>query len=92
MIYAEQLDLGRCRKCLVSIIAVEGNVSARVLFYNSGKNTYDITICKDTADDVVKVSHRLYKRKSFPDYVMRVVNYPHLTPLVFEVGACNSSS
>lgn len=74
MIYAERIDLGRCRKCLVSITALEGNVSARMLFYNNGKNTYDITICKDTADDVVKVSHRLYKRKSFPDYVKRVLN------------------
>ena len=74
MIYAEQLDLGRCRKCLVSIIAVEGNVSAELSFYNNGKNTYNIVIRKDTADDVVKVSHRLYKRKSFPDYVKRVLN------------------
>ena len=55
MIYVEQLDLGRCRKCL-------------------GKNTYNIVIRKDTADDVVKVSHRLYKRKSFPIYVKRVLN------------------
>ena len=68
MIYVEQLDLGRCRKCLVSIIAVEGNVSAEVSFYNNRKNTYNIFMCKDTDADVVKVSHRLYKRKSFPIY------------------------
>lgn len=74
MIYAERIDLDGCKKCLVCITAAEGNVSARVLFYNSDKNTYDITICKDTADDVVKVSHRLYKRKSFPNYVKRVLN------------------
>ena len=43
-------------------------------FYNNGKNTYNIVIRKDTADDVVKVSHRLYKRKSFPEYVKRVLN------------------
>ena len=48
MIYVEQLDLGRCRKCLVSIIAVEGDVSAEVSFYNNGKNTYNIVICKLT--------------------------------------------
>ena len=42
--------------------------------YNNGKNTYNIVIRKDTADDVVKVSHRLYKRKSFPNYVKRVLN------------------
>ena len=71
MIYVEQLDLGRCRKCLVSIIAVEGDVSAEVSFYNNGKNTYNIVIRKDTADDVVKVSH---KGKRFPEYVKRVLN------------------
>ena len=42
--------------------------------HNNGKNTYNIVIRKDTADDVVKVSHRLYKRKSFLDYVKRVLN------------------
>ena len=74
MFYGERIDLGRRRKCLVSIIAVEGDVSAEVSFYNNGKNTYNIVIRKDTADDVVKVSHRLYKRKSFPEYVKRVLN------------------
>ena len=74
MIYVEQLDLGRGSKCLVFITAVEGNVSAEVSFYNNGKNTYNIVIRKDTADDVVKVSHHLYKRKSFPIYVKRVLN------------------
>ena len=74
MIYAERIYLDRCKKCLVCITAVEGNVSARLLFYNNGKNTYDITICKNTADDVVTVSPRLYKRKSFPEYVKRVLN------------------
>lgn len=73
MIYGECLDLGRNKECLVDITVVEGKVSARMFFYNNGKNTYNITICKDTADDVVKVSH-LYKRKSFPDYVKRVLN------------------
>ena len=74
MIYGECLDLGRNKECLVDITVVEGKVSARMFFYNSGKNTYNITICKDTADDVVKVSHCLYKRKSFPIYVKRVLN------------------
>ena len=74
MIYTEYVDLGRCKKCLVDITVVEGKVSARMFFYNNGKNTYNITICKDTADDVVKVSHRLHKRKSFPIYVKRVLN------------------
>ena len=74
MIYTEYVDLGRCKKCLVCITAVEGNVSAEMSFYNNGKNTYHIFIRKDTADDVVKVSHRLYKRKSFPNYVKRVLN------------------
>ena len=74
MFYGERIDLGRRRKCIVSIIAVEGNVSAEVSFYNNGKNTYNIVIRKDTADDVVKVSHRLYKCKQFPDYVKRVLN------------------
>ena len=71
MIYVEQLDLGRCRKCLVSIIAVEGDVSAEVSFYNNGKNTYNIFMYKDTDADVVKVSH---KGKRFPEYVKRVLN------------------
>ena len=74
MIYAECIDLGMCRKCLVSITAVEGNVSAELSFYNNDKNTYNIVIRKDTADDVVKVSHRLYKHKAFPDYVKKVLN------------------
>ena len=74
MFYGERIDLGRRRKCIVSIIAVEGDVSAEVSFYNNGKNTYNIVIRKDTADDVVKVSHRLYKCKQFPDYVKRVLN------------------
>ena len=39
MIYAERIDLGRCRKCLVSITAVEGNVSARMLFYPNRRKT-----------------------------------------------------
>ena len=74
MIYVERIDLDRNKKCLVDITVVEGKVSARMFFYNNGKNTYNIVIRKDTADDVVKVSHRLYKRKSFPDYVKRVLN------------------
>ena len=74
MIYGECLDLGRNKECLVDITVVEGKVSARMFFYNNGKNTYNITICKDTADDVVKVSHFLYKRKPFPDYVKKVLN------------------
>ena len=74
MIYTERVDLGRCRECHICIVASDGYVSARMTFYNNGKNTYDIFMCKDTADDVVKVSHRLYKRKSFPEYVKRVLN------------------
>ena len=74
MVYTERVDLGRCRECHICIVTLDGKVSARMLFYNSGKNTYDITIRKDTADDVVKVSHRLYKRKSFPDYVKKVLD------------------
>ena len=71
MFYGEHIDLGRRRKCLVSIIAVEGDVSAEVSFYNNGKNTYNIVIRKDTDADVVKVSHN---GKRFPEYVMRVLN------------------
>ena len=71
MIYGECLDLGRNKECLVDITVVEGKVSARMFFYNNGKNTYNIVIRKDTADDVVKVSH---KGKSFPEYVKRVLN------------------
>ena len=74
MIYTEYVDLGRCKECHICIVALDGEVSARMTFYNNGKNTYDIFMCKDTADDVVKVSHRLYKRKSFPIYVKRVLN------------------
>lgn len=74
MIYTERVDLGRYRECHICIVTLDGKVSARTTFYNNGKNTYDITIRKDTADDVVKVSHRLYKRKSFPNYVKRVLN------------------
>ena len=74
MVYREFLDLGSHKECDVYILASDGKVTASLLFYNNGKNTYDITIRKDTADDVVKVSHRLYKRKSFPIYVKRVLN------------------
>lgn len=39
MIYGECLDLGRNKECLVDITVVEGKVSARMFFYNNGKNT-----------------------------------------------------
>ena len=71
MIYTERVDLGRCRECHICIVASDGYVSARMTFYNNGKNTYDIFMCKDTDADVVKVSH---KGKQFPEYVMRVLN------------------
>ena len=71
MVYTEYVDLGRCMECHICIVALVGKVSARMTFYNNGKNTYDIFMCKDTADDVVKVSH---KGKRFPEYVKRVLN------------------
>ena len=89
MVYREFLDLGSHKECDVYILASDGKVTASLLFYYNGKCSHHIVIRKDTDADVVKVSH---KGKRFPEYVMRVVNYPHLTPLVFEVGACNSSS
>lgn len=69
MIYAERIDLGRCRKCLVSIGVIDCTVFARMLFFNNGKWTHNITIHKDTDDKVV-----VPKRKSFPDYVKKVLN------------------
>ena len=69
MIYAERIDLGRCRKCLVSIGVIDGTVFARMLFFNNGKWTHNITIHKDTDDNVV-----VPKRKSFPDYVKKVLD------------------
>lgn len=89
MIYGEHIDLGRRRKCIVIIRVIDGKVFAEMTFYNNEKLTHNVIIYKDTDADVVKVSHN---GKRFPEYVKRVVNYPHLTPLVFEVGACNSSS
>ena len=71
MIYTECVDLGRCRECHICIVALDSKVSARMTFYNSGKNTYNIFMCKDTDDDVVKVSHN---GKRFPIYVKRVLN------------------
>ena len=90
MIYGECLDLGRNKECLVDITVVEGKVSARMFFYNSGKNTYNITICKDTADDVVKVSH---KGKQFPEYVKRVLNVLSrlVLPSLYYKEICNEN-
>ena len=69
MVYAEQLDLSRRRKCLVSIGVIDCTVFARMLFFNNGKWTHNITIHKDTDDKVV-----VPKRKSFPAYVKKVLN------------------
>ena len=68
MVYAEQLDLSRCRKCHICIVALDDEVSARMLFYNNGKNTYDIIIRK-YLDDKVIVPHC-----TFPDYVKKVLD------------------
>lgn len=73
MIYGECLDLGRNKECLVDITVVEGKVSARMMFYNSGKSTYYINICKDTDDEVI-VPLRSPNGKPFPEYVKRVLN------------------
>ena len=71
MVYTEYVDLGRCMECHICIVALVGKVSARMTFYNNGKNTYDIFMYKDTDADVVKVSHN---GKRFPEYVKRVLN------------------
>ena len=73
MIYGECLDLGRNKECLVDITVVEGNVSARMFFYNNGKNTYNITIRKVTDGEVI-VPKRSHMGKPFPEYVKRVLN------------------
>lgn len=73
MIYDESLDLGRRRKCLVSIRVIDDMVVAEMSFYNSGKNAYDITICMVT-DDYTIVPQRSHKGKPFPEYVKRVLN------------------
>ena len=74
MFYGERIDLGRRRKCIVIIRVIDGKVFAEMTFYNNEKFTHNVIIYKDTDADVVKVSHRLYKRKSFPNYVKRVLN------------------
>ena len=73
MIYDESLDLGRCRKCLVTIGVIDDMVVAKMLFVNNGTNTYTIGICKDTDDEVI-VPQRSHKGKPFPDYVKKVLN------------------
>ena len=73
MIYEESLDLGRCRKCLVSIGVIDDMVVAKMLFVNNGTNIYTIGICKDTDDEVI-VPQRSHKGKPFPDYVKKVLN------------------
>ena len=73
MIYDESLDLGRCRKCLVSIGVIDDMVVAKMLFVNNGTNAYTIGICKDTDDEVI-VPQRSHKGKPFPDYVKKVLN------------------
>ena len=73
MIYTEHIDLGRCRKCLVSIRVVDDMVVAEMSFYNNGKNTYNNTICMVT-DDYTIVPQRSHKGKPFPIYVKRVLN------------------
>ena len=73
MIYDESLDLGRCRKCLVSIGVIDDMVVAKMLFVNNETNTYTIGICKDTDDEVI-VPQRSHKGKPFPDYVKKVLN------------------
>ena len=71
MVYTEYVDLGRCMECHICILALDGEVSARMTFYNNRKNTYNIFMYKDTDADVVKVSHN---GKRFPEYVKRVLN------------------
>ena len=71
MVYTEYVDLGRCKECHICIVALDGEVSARMTFYNNRKNTYNIFMYKDTDADVVKVSHN---GKRFPEYVKRVLN------------------
>ena len=71
MVYTEYVDLGRCMECHICIVALDGEVSARMTFYNNEKFTHNVIIYKDTDADVVKVSH---KGKRFPEYVKRVLN------------------
>lgn len=74
MIYAERIDLGRCKKCHVFIgVLASGKVFAEMIFVNSGANTYHINICKDTDNEVI-VPKRSHKGKPFPDYVKKVLN------------------
>ena len=74
MIYAERVDLGRCKKCHVAIgVLASGKVFAEMVFVNNGTNTYHIGICKDTDDEVI-VPQRSHKGKPLPDYVKRVLN------------------
>lgn len=70
--YFEHLDLGGRKGCFAYIDeADDGAVYARMMFYNNGKNTYNINICKDT-DNAVIVPKRSHKGKPFPEYVKRV--------------------
>lgn len=72
--YFEHLDLGGRKGCFAYIDeADDGAVYARMMFYNNGKNTYNINICKDTDDEVI-VPKRSHKGKRFPEYVKRVLN------------------
>ena len=72
--YFEHLDLDGRRGCFAYIDeADDGAVYARMMFYNNGKNTYNINICKDTDDEVI-VPKRSHKGKPFPIYVKRVLN------------------
>ena len=74
MIYSECLDLGRRKECQICIVMLGGRrVSARMAFFNRGKNTYNIFMCKDTDNEVV-ISQRSHKGKPLPDYAKKVVN------------------
>lgn len=69
MFYGERIDLGRRRKCIVIIRVIDGKVFAEMTFYNNEKFTHNVIIYKDTDDKVI-----VPKRKSFPDYVKKVLN------------------
>ena len=69
MVYRECLDLGSHKECDAYILASDGKVTASLLFYYNRKCSHHIVIRKYT-DDKIDAP----KRKSFPNYVMRVLN------------------
>ena len=72
--YSEYLELSSYKGCSVYIdVLDDGAVYAKILFYNMGRNTHNVLICRDRYGEVI-VPQCSPKGKPFPKYVKRVLD------------------